>query len=304
MSRQNLCFIDVHTCVEVRCIQTTMYHKCVVENYIFEKSRRFSDNERCRNRLDHIISIIIVCRLYNMIHFVDPRPFQIVRLIVRIALAWNMCYVIITAGSLGWFIVTLATSMLLMTALVTPRWLIGSETYTQTEYNFTIYRNPSVGINTRYTLFGLLIVSAIHSEATIWLCSRCILMTVPQQRYHCGTFDLEGFATDSDVFPTPWKAALLFQSAAVLLMALSTVCTLITCCRQSVLGKSIHNCTGSAQVFAGLCVVIAIFFHALGWSATRVRRLCGPDAEPFYAGECSIGICKHLPFDRREIQHQ
>lgn len=60
-----------------------------------------------------------------------------------------MCYVIITAGSLSWFVLTLFTTMMLVTALVTPKWLIGPQNYQQHEYNMTFVRHPSVGINTR-----------------------------------------------------------------------------------------------------------------------------------------------------------
>lgn len=60
-----------------------------------------------------------------------------------------MCYVIITAGSLSWFLLTLFTSMMLVSALVSPRWLIGPESYQQREFNMTIVRHPSLGLNTR-----------------------------------------------------------------------------------------------------------------------------------------------------------
>lgn len=108
-------------------------------------------------------------------------------------------------------------------------------------------------------------------------------------RFHCGPFDLDGFATESNVFPTPWKVALFVLGAAALTMALTVGSTLVSCCRQSVLGKSIHNCTGSAQAAAGIGVMVAIFCHMLGWGANRVHRLCGSEAEPFYAAECGIG---------------
>lgn len=29
--------------------------------------------------------------------------------------------------------------------------------------------------------------------------------------------------------------------------------------------------------------------HPMGWGANRVVRLCGPDASPFYPGDCRIG---------------
>lgn len=109
------------------------------------------------------------------------------------------------------------------------------------------------------------------------------------QRFHCGPFDLDGFATEPAVFPTAWKAALIFQGGAAFCMSLTVFCTLLTCCRQSVLGKSIHNCTGAAQAAAGIGGMLALFCYMLGWGAPRVLRVCGPDADAFYAAECTIG---------------
>lgn len=83
---------------------------------------------------------------------------------------------------------------------------------------------------------------------------------------------------------------------------------LLSFCRQSLRGKDLHGLTGSIQVFSGefriyfcyyininkmisgLCVMIAIFCHMLGWGVDRVHRLCGPDSAPFYAGECYVGM--------------
>lgn len=41
--------------------------------------------------------------------------------------------------------------------------------------------------------------------------------------------------------------------------------------------------------YAGIAVMLALFLHPLGWRAERVQRLCGPEAEPFYPADCSIG---------------
>lgn len=62
------------------------------------------------------------------------------------------------------------------------------------------------------------------------------------------------------------------------------------CCRQSLFGKSIHSLTGCGQAVVGILVLIALFLHPLGWGAKRVKRLCGPEAESFYYGECSLGL--------------
>lgn len=54
-------------------------------------------------------------------------------------------------------------------------------------------------------------------------------------------------------------------------------------------------------MISGLCVMIAIFCHMLGWGVDRVHRLCGPDSAPFYAGECYVGMYyKHIMLINRQ----
>ncbi|XP_073812857.1 LHFPL tetraspan subfamily member 2a protein [Musca autumnalis] len=191
-----------------------------------------------------------------------------------------MCYMIITGGSLVWFLLSLIADMFVVTAIVTPKWLIGptpqiitlstkftAKTENQTS-SMTTHRYPSVGIYTRCRAI---------SEAG-------------RSHFHCGSFDLDGFATDSEIYPSAWKAAMFFISLGFALLTLTVLCTLVSCCRQSIFGKSLHNMTACAQVTAGISVMLSLFLHPMGWSASRVQLLCGPDAEPFYAAGCSLGI--------------
>ncbi|XP_034107995.1 LHFPL tetraspan subfamily member 2 protein [Drosophila albomicans] len=173
-----------------------------------------------------------------------------------------MCYVIITSVSLVWFLCSLVADMLLAVSLVTPKWLIGP-------------LNPSLNS------------SASHRYPSVGIYTRC---KQTHSGYHCGSFDLDGFATDGSVYPWEWKLAMFFMSLGFALLSLTVAATLLTCCRQSACGKSIHNMTACAQVLAGISVMLAMFLHPLGWRAPRVQRLCGTEAEPFYPADCSIGI--------------
>lgn len=134
-----------------------------------------------------------------------------------------MCYVIITGVSLVWFLCTLVADMLLAVALVTPKWLIGPQLNGSS--TLASHRLPSVGIYTR--------CKQMH-----------------QLGYHCGRFDLDGFGTDGSVYPLEWKAAMFFMSLGFVLLSLTVAATLLTSCRQSAFGKSIHNMTACAQVLA------------------------------------------------------
>ncbi|XP_016928670.1 LHFPL tetraspan subfamily member 2 protein [Drosophila suzukii] len=174
-----------------------------------------------------------------------------------------MCYVIITSASLAWFLCSLVANMLFAVALVTPKWLVG----------------PTQSLHSS---------SSPHRQSSVGIYTRCKVMQ--DGGFHCGRFDLDGLATDSSVYPPEWKAAMFFVSLGFSLMSLTVLLTLLTCCRQSAFGKSIHNMTACAQVVAGISVMLALFLHPMGWGAGRVQRLCGPDAEPFYPADCSIGI--------------
>jgi len=202
-----------------------------------------------------------------------------------------MCYVIITSVSLVWFLCTLVADMLVAVALVTPKWLIGPSS------NWSVGATPTSGIG-----------SGSQRQPSVGIYTRCKQMH--QLGYHCGRFDLDGFATDGSVYPLEWKLAMFFMSLGFVLLSLTVAATLLTCCRQSAFGKSIHNMTACAQVLSGECyqdcpllptlpltpfiwsgitVMLAMFLHPLGWRAQRVQRLCGTEAEPFYPADCSMG---------------
>lgn len=78
---------------------------------------------------------------------------------------------------------------------------------------------------------------------------RCVLMH--KDKFNCGRFDLDGLATDSSIYPLPWKFAMVFMVLGFIIMTITTFLTLATFCRQSIFGKSIHTITGSAQAIAG-----------------------------------------------------
>nr|AAL25492.1 SD01285p [Drosophila melanogaster] len=174
-----------------------------------------------------------------------------------------MCYVIITSASLVWFLCSLVADMLFAVALVTPRWLVG----------------PAQGTDS---------TASSHRQSSVGIYTRCKVMQ--EGGFQCGRFDLDGLATDSSVYPNEWKAAMFFVMLGFSLLSVTVILTLITCCRQSACGKSIHNMTACAQVVAGICMMLGLFLHPMGWRANRIQRLCGMDAEPFYPADCSIGV--------------
>lgn len=153
--------------------------------------------------------------------------------------------------------------MLIMISLMVPSWLVSNASSQVTMFNYTLSRSPSVGVYTR-----------------------CMISS---DTFHCGSFDLDGLATDSAIYPVEWKAAMIFLSAALMLSTGAVSLSLLSCCRQSLFSKSIHAITGSLQAFVGILVLVAVFLHPLGWQSHRVKRICGPDAEAYFPADCRPG---------------
>nr|CAD7259820.1 unnamed protein product [Timema shepardi] len=174
----------------------------------------------------------------------------------------RMCYVIVTARSLLWTILTLLATLAILSAVLTPKWLIGPLRVKNSE-NGTVMFSPSVGIYNRCT--------RLHG------------------RQSCGPFSLHGLATDSQVFPGWWKAALVFLCLGLSIMVLTVVTSVLSSCIQSVFKKSIFTLSGAAQAVAGICFILGILLYPAGWGSPRVIKLCGVEAAPFYPAECTLG---------------
>ncbi|XP_017484491.1 PREDICTED: lipoma HMGIC fusion partner-like 2 protein [Rhagoletis zephyria] len=197
-----------------------------------------------------------------------------------------MCYIIITGGSLVWFVLSLIADMLIASAIVTPKWLIGpNPTLVSVGSSASLQTGIQQEVQNDTQLVSL--VPTVRYPS-VGIYTRCKVMR--NYGYHCGPFDLDGFATDNNVYPVAWKATMFFMSLGFAVHSITVAFTLITCCRQSAFGKSIHNMTGCAQVVSAISIMLALFLHPLAWGVPRVQLLCGADAEPFYPAGCSIGI--------------
>ncbi|KOX80551.1 Lipoma HMGIC fusion partner-like 2 protein, partial [Melipona quadrifasciata] len=84
---------------------------------------------------------------------------------------------------------------------------------------------------------------------TVGIFNRCIKLH--GKKAHCANFNLDGFATDSSVFPGCWKASYFFLSLGLAIMSMTVLAALVGCCLQSIGRKSIFNLAGVAQVIAG-----------------------------------------------------
>lgn len=98
-----------------------------------------------------------------------------------------MWYLIVTARSLMWVILSLIATLLILSALLSPSWILAQNEIVTVE-NQTINYRPSVGVYAK--------------------CSKILHYAYPV----CTLIAVEGLATDSQVFPVAWKAAVIFIS--------------------------------------------------------------------------------------------
>ncbi|VVD02977.1 LHFPL tetraspan subfamily member 2 protein [Leptidea sinapis] len=174
-----------------------------------------------------------------------------------------MCYVIITGRSLAWLLLSLVAFMLILTGIMTPKWLLGQPIVIN-ENNKTSFYVQSVGIY-----------------------NRCIRMT--HDHNNCAPFSFYGLATDPAVYPTPWKAAMFFLSLCAAIQFSTVLTGVLACCVQSVFKKSVISLAGATQSLGGLFGIIGLLLYPWGWGASRVKRLCGEYSESYIPGDCSIG---------------
>jgi LHFPL tetraspan subfamily member protein len=151
--------------------------------------------------------------------------------------------------------------MLIMISLFTPHWLIAGSNPSQiVSNNVTVTRYPSFGLS-----------------------SRCKKLS--SGSFECATFSL---TTSTEVFPFFWKLAYCFMCLSFALLCITTLCALISFCRQSFMGKSLHSVTGSLQILSMIFAMISTFTYPLGWSTERITNVC-IDLSPYYPGECNLG---------------
>lgn len=147
-----------------------------------------------------------------------------------------MCYVIITCRSLGWTLLSIAVTLIIVTSVVSPYWLIGlpssygldsqNETIQESREQFT----PTVGIFNR--------------------CRKLQQGLSLMRRENCATF-VTGYTDPDDDFPHAWKAALVLFVLGGLLLSFSMILATLSLFVRSFFGKSIFTIAGLVQSIAG-----------------------------------------------------
>lgn len=142
-------------------------------------------------------------------------------------------------------LLSLFATLIMISAFLNPSWLIAAPEEITFDNETVTYR-PSVGVYAKCS-------KPLHFDHPI-----CTLLAV------------KGLATDSHIFPTLWKAAVVFLSIGkfvrfpkmkffnitlfvlgICIMSITVCMGLLSCCFQSIFKKSIFNISGAAQAAAG-----------------------------------------------------
>ena len=163
--------------------------------------------------------------------------------------------------------------MILISAIATPRWLIGFD-QTKVDGNDTIHYRNSIGIYNKCDLRKNLASERFrYSE-------QCII-----------------YAYNFSKIASPaWKACIVFLAVGVALHGVSSLLAACSLCKQIVKQKSLLTVAGAIQGIAGLFLVLALVLYPAGWKDnSKVERLCYKETpymgtKAFKIGDCTMGV--------------
>lgn len=156
-----------------------------------------------------------------------------------------MCYVIITCRSLGWTLLSIAITLMIVASAVSPHWLVGMPQQRVTVVKLLNNENMTSDVDT-FSDF----------RPTIGLFNRCQLkpknsVTSFLDRERCARFVTDYFGENDD-FPHAWKAAVIFFALAGLLLTIAMIMSAMSLFVRSMCGKSIFTLAGLIQSIAGM----------------------------------------------------
>lgn len=191
-----------------------------------------------------------------------------------------MCYVIVTSRTLLWSLLTIATTLATLAAVITPTWLIGAPRRPGFKSSS---RNPQIKPD-----------EEVYSP-TLGIYNRCTKLHQIDQMFtdNCAPF-VTSLGMPSDEFPNFWKASLVFFACGLSLMAFTVLASVLGCCLQAIAKKSIFTIAGTVQAIAGLLYILGLVLYPAGWGSKRVQVVCGDRSSPYMLGDCILGWTFYL----------
>lgn len=183
-------------------------------------------------------------------------------------------HIIVTCLSLLWTLLSIGACLLVATAIVTPKWLIGNDLRLPT------FTNDSAAILTM-------------PRPSIGLYNRCVLMHhlgIKRDSYSCASY-ATGIGAPDEEFPVAWQACLIIMGIGGGLLAVTAIAALLSLCLRTVFGKSIFTVCGLVQGIAGILLTVALLVYPVGWGTSLKLQLvlyCG-ETSAYDPGTCELG---------------
>ncbi|XP_054153408.1 LHFPL tetraspan subfamily member 2 protein-like [Oppia nitens] len=219
------------------------------------------------------------------------------------------CYVIVTARTLIWTLLSIVATLCMLAAIWTPIWLVGPPKRLNRQMTAKLSQtlqhnknhNNSYNNNNNNNILDLSFLNINNNNDNInefmpslGIFNRCTrIYQLNRLQTECAPF-VTGLDQENNSFPNAWKASIIFYGIGISIMTLTIVTSLLGCCKRSICRKSIFTISGTIQAVAGLFYILAIFSYPFGWGTDRVERVCGVRADPFLLGDCSIGWALYL----------
>ncbi|XP_050548532.1 uncharacterized protein LOC126910215, partial [Daktulosphaira vitifoliae] len=137
---------------------------------------------------------------------------------------------------------SLISTCTLFTAIYSPQWLVGPTEYECLLPNLIKQINQTESFDVR-------------CRPSLGIFSRCKKINGIQ---HCGSFAVEGLATDSNMFPTPWKIAIVLMFSGIFISFIMSIMAVCSFCKQSIRRKSMFGLAGSGQGLSGKIIQLKL----------------------------------------------
>lgn len=202
-----------------------------------------------------------------------------------------MCTVIVTIRTVLWYVMSLASTLFILVALFTNRWLEGS-------YSATGLTNKDGFVDSISSIANT-ISDGDFKGLTKHHTGLFLKCTEPQGRKF---FDgecipeiaaLQSLFTDleDEKYPHAWRGAVICFVLGLAFMIFTDLLALMTVCCRRCCCCSVFTFCGSIQSFASMLFILGLIAFPAGWGSRIVKTsYCAGASGPFVlGGACAIG---------------
>lgn len=190
-----------------------------------------------------------------------------------------MFFIVVTIRSLAWTLLSVATVLMHILALMKSYWLIGPQ--------FEILETDE---DVRITDSNTTAASDLGdiSTGSLGIFVSC------EEIYHpsSGTIDVICGPYIKRLLDLPsgfWVVMVIFYALGLAIFAVTAIGSVLSLCKRSLCRKSIFTLSAFVQAVAGLFILLGLILYPFGWGNEVVQELCGQVTEPFIPRGCSVG---------------